>query len=161
MHCPLGVAHRLPFDTEHGDVFVARLHLAASPARVWEALSAVEAWPTWVPFVTWTSAQIAGSKERFTVLSGETLLAAEVHDVEIERYAHVRCAVPDRPQPPAADCCVALVPETPESTSVIVQFRIEPWLLASFQARMSTGESPPMAFLRSLQRAVEAANPPG
>lgn len=153
------MSSRLPFDTEHGDVFVARVRVAAPPSRVWQMLSAVEEWPTWLPFVAWTSAQIAGQKERFTLLSGDTLLAAEVHDVQSERYAHVRCAIPMRPQPPAADCCVALVAEAPDSTAVVAQFRLEPWLLESLQARMTEGDSPPMAFLRGLQRAVERAPP--
>ncbi len=145
---------RQPFDTDHGDNFVATLSMAASPERIWEVLTIVDAWPEWHPLVGWTSAQIRGERDKFTMLIGDTLLAVSIKVVDYGRSAQLRCFLPSRPQPPAADCCIELVPLENGLTDVIATMTLEPWLLESLEPRLAK-RSPSGVLLEALKGVVE------
>ncbi len=104
--------------------------------------------------MAWTSAQILRDSDRFTLLSASTLLDAEVVHVAHRRAAHVRLFTADRPQPPAADCSVALE-QVAFGTVVTAHFSIEPWFLEQLDAHVQMGEHTPVSlFLRALESAV-------
>jgi len=146
--------------TEHGDRCVASVAVASSIERVWRVVSAVERWPAWNPVIEWTSAEISGTtSSKFTLLSGRTLLSAELIDVKPPRYLHCRCFHSGQPQPPAADICVGLVAQGPNQTHVLVELNLESWFRERLGHALPRSRSnPALLFARSLRRVVQ---PPG
>lgn len=149
------VAPRPPRATDHGESFTSQVVIGADVARVWNVLTAVSGWPTWNPLVEWTSAQINAGADKFTLLSAKTLLEAEVLHRKRERAAQLRLTTAQRPQPPAADWSVALVPQGAESTVVVAQLSIEPWFLFALQAHVQMRHHTPVSlFLGALERVL-------
>lgn len=128
----------------------------ASPAdRTWRVIAGVCDWPRWNPLVEWTSTEILGTAERFTLLSARTLLEAEVQHVIPYRTAHLRCSSANRPQPPAVDCSVALGAGNEDGTFVIARFNIESWFLQALAKRVDLiRHTPATLYLASLARVV-------
>ena len=137
------------------------MRIASSAERTWRVIAGVSDWPRWNPLVEWTSTQILGATDRFTLLSARTLLEAEVQHVVPYRTAHLRCASASRPQPPAVDCSVALGAGSADGTFVIARFNIEGWFLEALGARVDLlKHTPATLYLASLARVVSTSSAP-
>ena len=148
------LAQELPPYTDHGECFLQHIKIESPPDKVWRTLADVSGWPAWNPFVEWTSAQILRERENFTLLSAQTMLEAQVRQVERQRSVHLRCVLANRPQPPVADWAVAL-DAVGDATLVIAQLSVEPWFLDTLRARLPLGNATPVSlFLAALDKAV-------
>jgi hypothetical protein len=130
--------------------------VSAPTDRVWSVVEGVSGWPSWNPLVEWTNGEALPDRQLFTMLSAATILHAEVRQLDPMRYLHIRCFIAGRPQPPAADFCVSLVPHGARATYVIAQFSLEPWFNERLRSAMRLNEyTPASLYLLALKRVTE------